>query len=57
MMNLNGTERRGRVVIALVLRTRQVPVSSVGPETGYPGWGFRGFPQSLQANAGIVPSN
>jgi hypothetical protein len=29
--------------------------SSLGPETGYPGSGFSGFPQYLQADAGIVP--
>jgi hypothetical protein len=26
------------------------------PETGYPDWGIRGFPQFLQSNAMIVPS-
>jgi hypothetical protein len=27
---------------------------SLDLETGYPDWGFRGFPQSLQANAGTL---
>jgi hypothetical protein len=31
------------------------PGLQLGPETGYPDWGFIGFPQSLQANARIVP--
>jgi hypothetical protein len=30
------------------------PGLNLGSETGYPK-GFLGFPQSLQANAGIVP--
>jgi hypothetical protein len=29
--------------------------SSLGPETGYTGSGFSGFPQYLQADAAIVP--
>jgi hypothetical protein len=29
--------------------------SNLSPETGYPDSGFRGFSQSLQAYAGIVP--
>jgi hypothetical protein len=31
------------------------PGSNLGSETGNPDWVFRGFPQSLQANTGIVP--
>jgi hypothetical protein len=41
--------------LALLLRIREVAASNLGPETGYTHSGFRGFPQSLQANAGIVP--
>jgi hypothetical protein len=33
---------------ALLLHIREVPGSNIGPETAY------SFPQSLQANAGIV---
>jgi hypothetical protein len=29
--------------------------SNFGPDTNYPDGGFRGFPQSLKVNAGIVP--
>jgi hypothetical protein len=47
------TEPRGRVVSTL-LRIREVSGSNLGPETGYPEV-FRGFPQSFQANAEIVP--
>jgi hypothetical protein len=36
--------------LTLLLRTREILGPNLGPETGYPG-----FPQSLQANAGIVP--
>jgi hypothetical protein len=32
---------------------REVAVSNLVPETGYPFWGFRDFPQSLQASARI----
>jgi hypothetical protein len=45
-----ANECRGRVL----LRNRVVPGSNLGPETGY-SEGVRGFPQSLQANAGILP--
>jgi hypothetical protein len=41
--------------LTLLLRIREVPGSNISPETGYPYWFFRGCPQSLQANAGIVP--
>jgi hypothetical protein len=30
------------------------PGSNLGPKTGFPDWRFRGFPQSLQGNTGIV---
>jgi hypothetical protein len=40
--------------LTLMLRIREVPGSNIGPDTSYPE-GFRGSPQSLQANAGIVP--
>jgi hypothetical protein len=30
------------------------PDSNFGPETGYPDWGFLGFPQFLQENDEIV---
>jgi hypothetical protein len=29
-------------------------VLNLDPETGYPDWGFCGFPQSLQENTGIL---
>jgi hypothetical protein len=38
-----------------LLRIRKVPGSNLGPETRYPIDGFRGFPQLLYENAGIVP--
>jgi hypothetical protein len=41
--------------LTILLRIREVPDSNTGPQTGYPDWRFRGFPQHLQANAGIVP--
>jgi hypothetical protein len=41
--------------LKLLLRIREVPGSNLGPKTGYPDWRFSRFPQSLQANAGIVP--
>jgi hypothetical protein len=37
-----------------LLRIWKVPGSNLGPTTGYPDY-FRGFPQSRQENAGIVP--
>jgi hypothetical protein len=40
--------------LTLLLRNRVVPGSNLGSETGY-SEGVRGFPQSLQANAGILP--
>jgi hypothetical protein len=39
--------------LALLFRIREVPGSNHGPETVYPEC-FRGFPQSLYADAGIV---
>jgi hypothetical protein len=42
--------------LTLLLGIREVPSSNIGPATDYADdWGFRGFGQSLQANAGIVP--
>jgi hypothetical protein len=35
-------------------RIREVPGLNLGPETGYPE-GFRSFPRSIQANAGVAP--
>jgi hypothetical protein len=43
--------------LTLLLRILEVPGSYLGPETGYPDCVFRGFLQSLQANAGIVYQN
>jgi hypothetical protein len=40
--------------LAHLIRIREVPGSNLGPETGDTDWGFRGYPQSLQANAGVV---
>lgn len=36
---------------------RNVPGSILGWDTDYPDWDFRGLPQCLQENAGIVPCN
>jgi hypothetical protein len=44
------------VVVLILLRIREVPDSNLGLETGYPDWGFCGFPQLLQANASIYQS-
>jgi hypothetical protein len=44
------------VWLTLLLRIREFPCSSLGPETGSPET-FRGFPQVLQANVGIVAYN
>jgi hypothetical protein len=41
--------------LTFLLRIREAPGSNLGPENGYPGWGFRGFPHTLQANARTVP--
>jgi hypothetical protein len=49
------TERRSQVVDTPASFSG-VPSSDIGPETGYPEF-FRGFPQSLQANPGIVRKN
>jgi hypothetical protein len=40
--------------LAILLRVRDDPVSSLGPETGYPEV-FRGFLQSFYTNIGTVP--
>jgi hypothetical protein len=42
---------------SVTLRTGILKVfgSNLCQDTGYPVAGFRGFPQSLQANVGIVP--
>jgi hypothetical protein len=40
--------------LALLLRTREVPDSNLGPKTGYPEV-FRDFLESPQVNSGIVP--
>jgi hypothetical protein len=40
--------------LTLLLRTREVQSLNHGPEADYPKV-FRGFPQSLQTNAGIAP--
>jgi hypothetical protein len=45
-----STKHHGQVV----LRIQAVPGSNLVPDTCYPEI-FSGFPQSLQANAGIVP--
>jgi hypothetical protein len=42
--------------LTLLPPIREVLVSNLFPETGYPDWCFRGFPQSLQENAGTVPN-
>jgi hypothetical protein len=36
---------------------REVPGTDLGPKTAYPHYGFRGFPQSIQVNAGVVTFN
>jgi hypothetical protein len=41
--------------LAHLLRNWEESGSNLGPESGYPEWGLYGFPQSLQANAGMVP--
>jgi hypothetical protein len=33
----------------------EAPGTNLGLETGYPDIGFSGFPQYIQANAGIIP--
>jgi hypothetical protein len=40
--------------LIFLLRIWEVPGSNLGLETCYPHRGFCGFPQSLQANSGIV---
>jgi hypothetical protein len=40
--------------LTLLLHIREVPGSNLSPETCYPKV-FCGFPQCIQANAGIVP--
>jgi hypothetical protein len=41
--------------LTLLLRILEVPVSNLGPETGYPDRVFPDFSQYLEANSGIVP--
>jgi len=43
--------------VPLLIFIPEVPSSSLSWDTDYPDWGFRGFPQFLQANAGITPSD
>jgi hypothetical protein len=38
--------------LTLLLRTTDVPRSHLGPDTGYPDWGFAYFLHFLQVNAG-----
>jgi hypothetical protein len=42
-------------MVSTPVRIPEVAGLKLGPETDYPDWGFRGFPQFLQENAGIVP--
>jgi hypothetical protein len=37
------------------LGIREVPSSNLGTKTGCTDWGLRGFPQSFQESASIVP--
>jgi hypothetical protein len=41
--------------LLLLLRIPEVPGSNIGFKTTYPEWKFHGFPQSIQANTGVVP--
>lgn len=41
--------------LAFFLRILENPSSNIVLETGYPDWGFRDFPYTLQEDAGIVP--
>jgi hypothetical protein len=41
--------------LTFLLRIRQVTGSNLGPKNGYRDYGYRGFPQFLQANAVIAP--
>jgi hypothetical protein len=41
--------------LALLLHIREVPGSNLGPELAVMTEFFRGFPQSLQTNAEIMP--
>jgi hypothetical protein len=45
------TERCGRVVSTFASYSAG---SRFDLETGYPDWGFRDYPQSLQVNAGMI---
>jgi hypothetical protein len=38
-----------------LLHVYEVPDTNLSPKTGYSEFVFHGFPQSLQANAGVVP--
>lgn len=44
-----------RTSLADLLHISEVLSSNLGPETGYPDWRFHAFPQSLQAEARMVP--
>jgi hypothetical protein len=54
MLKEPGPGRRAVKWVALLLCVWEVPGSTLGLETGYPDM-FRGFPQSIQEDAGIVP--
>jgi hypothetical protein len=41
--------------LTLLLHIWEVLAPNLGPDSSYPDLVFRGFPQSIQANAGIVP--
>jgi hypothetical protein len=43
-----------RQTVIILVRTRDIPGSDLGKESWYLDPVFRGFSQSLQANAGIV---
>jgi hypothetical protein len=44
-------------VLIFLLRIWEVSGSYLGPKTWYSDCVFRGFPRSLQVNAGIAPKN
>jgi hypothetical protein len=41
--------------LLILVRIREVHRPNLGQDTGYPEGGFRDFPLSFQANAGILP--
>jgi hypothetical protein len=57
-MDLKETQRTYAVVARVTFYTYiwEVLGSSIGRDIGYHQRDIRGFPQSLQANVGIVPS-